>query len=620
VKALNKKRIILLIIITIAIGLIYFLPNILIPRFYNQETGSNYSWRDMSYYSLEEPFSYGVNIRDIFDGHVGGGDPFLWEYKDMPTSWDYYPLALIIGLIFKLFHLKGLTLFFVVGDFIFPPISFIVFFFLFFRITRNFLFGVVSALIFLFFPSLFIFKQVLSADFYNNFTLIKVTDLFIGSFSGNFSRLFVPALTMIFFGAFLLFLHKIISTEGLKKRWIILSGILFGLLFYIYFYYWVFATISLGFLSVFFLFYRRDILWRIIRVFAYGLIVSIPYWIRFFVLMGNPIYDELKKRIGLFYGRVLIWPAGGYWLLLFVLIFWGIIFWKRAEIRSTFFYVLALFLTIPAVKNLQLVFGFNPQPDHWGSRVSIYIIILTASVLLFYSIRPFLIKHEKASSCVLSAMIGFLLVIALIGQFASSKNAVYGKSISFLEKDVVDSFKWIDENTKLDSVFLSDSTIMYTALPFYTHANDYLPHACLSLASNNEIFERYMEAYAIYGVSVDMLKDFIEQDFTNKNYTYDQRINLDTSFPLFCGTYQRFLKDGTDKVETSKEVVNNFIAKYKLMRPDIKILKYRADYLYYGPYEKFISNFDPGKYPELELVYSNNSVRIYKIRLVKYAK
>ena len=59
--------------------------------------------------------------------------------------------------------------------------------------------------------------------------------------------------------------------------------------------------------------------------------------------------------------------------------------------------------------------------------------------------------------------------------------------------------------------------------------------------------------------------------------------------------------------------IREFIEKYKITKPSIKNLKYRADYLYYGPYERGISDFKSSEYPELKSVYSNSSVEIYKI-------
>lgn len=617
---LNKSQIIFLIITAISIGAIYFLPNILIPHFYNQRTGDNFGWQDMGSYDFEEMFSYGVSIRDIIDGHISGGDPFLWEYKDMPTSWDYYPLALIIGLFFKIFHLNGLSLFFVIGDFIFPSIAFIIIFFLFFRIMKNFLFSALSSLIFLFFPNLFVFKQLFSIIVYDNFSLLKITELFAGAFNSSFSRLFVPALTIIFFNTFLLLSYKIISSVNLKKRWLVFGGVSYGLLFYVYFYYWVFATVALGFLSLFFIFYKRDIFWRIVSVLAYGLIVSIPYWIRFFILADNPIYNELTQRIGLFYGRAVILPSGGYWVVLFIFLFFGSVFRRRLGEINLFFYALSLLMAVLAVKNVQLIFGFNPQPDHWGSRVNIYVIVFTILLLIFLLIGSALVKYKKSLSIILTAIILFLGVIAATKQLAISQNIIYEQDAPFLEKDIVDSFQWINKNTEADSVFLSSAVKINTALPFYTHANVYLPQACLSLASNSEILERHIDVYAIYGVPADALQDFIELDFANKNYTYIQRRNLNAHYALFCGTYQKFLKDGKIKTNVPREITDNFIVKYKLTKPSIKILKYRADYLYYGPDESAISNFDPDKYPELELAYSNNSVKIYKINPIEYAK
>lgn len=610
---LNKGKIIFLIIVAIAVGAIYFFPNILIPDFYNQATGSNYSWRDMAFYSFEEMFSYGTSISDIMRGHFLGGDPFLWEYKDMPTTWDYYPLALIIGLVFKLFKFSDPSMLFVIGDFIFPPISFIIIFLLFWRITKIFLLSILSSLIFLYFPSIFIFRKILSADFYKSFSLSGVSGLFtdIALANSDFSRLFVPGLTMIFLGAFLLLSYYSISEKTVKKRWVILAGISYGLLFYVYFYYWVFITISLGLLSVFLFFQARDRFWRVTRIFLYGLIISIPYWIRFFVLAGNPIYGELAQRIGLFKERILVSPGGGYWAALAIFLLSGIIFFKRIRQNILFFYILSFLMSILIVRNLQFIFGFNPQPDHWGSRITIYFMILAVLAVIFWFLRNSLVNHKTASSLILSATIIFLLVIASAGQIIKSYSPQNIETFYFFDKDMRDSFFWINKNTEPDSVFLTDADATRTALAFYTHANTYLPHACVSLASGSEILERYREVYALYKVPPAMLEDFFTKN--DKDYTNIQRSNLDTDFSMFCVAHRILSKDGAMRNDLPQNVIDEFMQKYKMTKADIKNTTYRADYLFYGRYERVISNFNADIHPELKLVYLNNSVKIYKI-------
>ncbi len=612
---LNKTKIFFLIFIAVAIGAIYFLPNILIPHFYNQEDGSNYTWRDMAFYSFEEIFSYGTSISNIMRGHWLGGDPFLWEYKNMPTSWDYYPLALVIGLFFKLFQLSDPSMLFVVGDFIFPPISFLIIFLLFHRITKFFLLSIFSSIVFLYFPSIFIFKKILSIDFYGYISLTSVSDLFtdIAVANADFSRLFVPGITMIFLSAFLFFSYCAISEKTIKKRWLILAGISYGLLFYVYFYYWFFVTISLGFLSVFLFFPKKDCFWRVIKIFLYGLVVSVPYWIRFFILAGNPIYSELTQRVGLLRERVLVTPGGGYWAILFIFLLAGLIFFQRARRNILFFYVLSFLASVPVVKNLQLIFGFNPQPDHWGSRVTVYFIVFAVLVLVFWLIQRLPADYKKLSSLVLLAATIFLLVIMSAGQIIKSQCA-YLEAAFFMNKDMIDSFGWINKNTESDSVFLTDSEITRTALSFYTHANVYIPHACLSLATNSEIQERYEVVYAIYKVPIGLLEDSFRNNFgNNEKYTYAQRRNLNNNFSMFCATYGVLSGHDTIGNYIPGDVVSAFIAKYKIIRPDIKSLGYRADYLFDGPYERTISNFNVGEYPELNLAYSNNSVKIYKI-------
>lgn len=494
--------------IAFVVGGIYFLPNILIPVFQDRGGFGVYHPMSLEAPTLDEVAAYGSRLREVMDGHFSDGDAYLREYKNQPTMWGSDVMAVMLGAIPFVFGMKDPTPVYVFGDFFFPVLIFLAAYALFFIITRNKLWSIFGALIFSAFPNISVFRSFFSPAFYSAFSPERLFGVFERVFNPSLTRLFVPGFSLLFFILFLFTVLRALKSEKEKIISNILSASLaFGFLFYIYFYYWAFATVLMFILSVLLLFVGREKAFTAIKILFGGFIVSLPYWIKFLKLRNNPLYEELSARVGLEVNRAFRIESMDAYILAIVLSI--VLIWlgrKRGEIITGIFLGAAL-LSYIVVLNIQIVIGFNIQPDHWGSRVNVYILSMGTIITIFW-LFDFLSKKFKNSRPILSApiiyaLLLFFLSMALVVQIRNSSFAANDYRIS---KDLLAAYKWIDRNTPKDSVFLSPSSKTTFYLPFFTHANVYVPPACYSLLPRDQIIDRFLESYAYFGVPESFLK------------------------------------------------------------------------------------------------------------------
>lgn len=604
-----------IIIVAAFVGLIYFLPDISFDaaryiRIANQPL------------NFEEAFSYGARVREVMDGHFADGDPYLVEHKGQFTTWDYYPLSLLTGSWAKLFGINNPETLFIWFDLFLPPATILIIYALFYAICRKRSWSALAALIFVTFPNIIIYKNFFSPALYQNHFFSSALALLKQGFNPDFSRLFVPNLTMIFFSLWLLLMIYLLQSSALRRRWLLFTGLAYGALFYVYFYYWVFATIALGLAVIISFFCERGLIRRFLAVMVIGWVMAIPYWTRYWLAIKNPLFHEYIARVGLDYSHQ---PAIGsltHVLLIVALIIifwhlrkkigWPIIIWAGATLLATI-----------AVLNIQVILGFNPQPDHWGSRVNIYILMIWLLTAIFFVAKFLLNKknNEQVDNWLVRislVALAFFLIVALIAQ--ADNIAIY-KSSYLLQDDARQALGWIDQQVPPDSVIVTPSVKTRMLIPYLTQANSYLPMACMSLASKQEIIDRYLDIYALFKVPRELFISSLNGDiaklpselhYLNTNYPEE----IDSRKSIFCDEYNyRYntsmaVFDRRIPNEVIVSLLNGFDAK-KLRR--FADLPWRADYVFFGPGEKLISKLKPENNPELSLVYQNATVKIFKI-------
>lgn len=617
-------------IVAVLVGLIYFLPNILIPAMQDQSGFGTYHPLSLEAPTLDEVAAYGSRLREVMDGHFADGDAYLAEYKNKPTMWGSDVMAIALGFIPFILRLNDPTLIFVIGDLFFPAFIFLAAYALFFFITKHKHWSIFGALIFSVFPNISVFRSFFSPSFYGNFSLFGVFAVFSRSFDSALTRLFVPGFSLIFFILFLLATLRALRGKKGKNKFfpLPLAAILaFGSLFYVYFYYWAFATVLMLVLTSLLLFFNREKAFTALKILFGGLVISLPYWFKVLSLRANPFYDELATRVGLEYSRNFRTGSIDAYILaifLFLLLLW--LGKKRGEIVTSIFLGAAL-LSYIVVLNIQIVTGFNIQPDHWGSRVNVYILSLGIMVVAFW-LFDFLSKKFKNSRPIISApiiyvLVWFFLSISLIVQI---RNSSLSSNDYRIPEDLLVAYKWINLNTPKDSVFLSPSSKTTFYLPFFTHANVYAPPSCYSLLPRDQIIDRFLEAYAAFGVKEDFLRKSLEANLGDGiGIEYARGAELDPIYMLFCDSYASYKPGGYISGGSLRpfpvEVLNELMAKYKDKLDYFKKekapfrdgFKDGVDYVFWGPHERLIGKFNPRKYKNLRLIFSQNLVEIYEL-------
>jgi len=596
----KKNTIVFISLCAILLGLLYFLPNILLPKYAKDAGLENFNFFSLNAPTLDEVAAYGTRVKDVIDGNFKDGDPYLLEYSNKPTIWGSYYMSIPLGLVSYILRARTAQNIFYWSDLFFPVISFLILFILFRKITKHNSFSIFTSLVVIAFPNLSVLSKLFSLDFVKNISFINLWGIVSNVFDPSFSRMFVPSFSFIFFAGFLLNLYLLLS-EPTKKR-VLFTAFNFGILFYVYFYYWSYSTIVLGLLFLYFLI-RRDWtkMWQIFFTGLIGLITSIPYWIKFFQLKNYQYYLDISNRVGLELGYAFRASGIGTYIKVVILMILIIFFSHLLSKKNTPIFLGALLLATIIVTNVQIVLGYNVQPDHWGSRLNVY--IYTMSLLLFLFLFFSTIYHEKKSRkfFTISSILGIfsLFVIGFVYQVNAARATFSDYTIP---NDVIESFNWIDKNIDQDKVFITPSSKTIFYLPFFTSARVYVPPACYTLAPREEIFNRFTEASRLFNFNENKFKNLLYSrvEIENPSLYFLRQVEIDPYYLLICAD--------SNPGNFYDDVYNKFLEKIDV---SVDSLSFNVDYAFCGPSEKLLG--DCKKIENQELVFSNNSVNIYKI-------
>src|SRR3990167_7639714 len=222
-KSLLKKNLLLTLFI-LTVSIIYGLGHFIAPQ---NICGKQdlLCFTQISRVTRDEIFAYAPFVNHILKGNFFLGDVYTYEYSDHPSPFIgetapalvFAALSIITGSIEKSF---------VVGDFIFPPIIFLLFYFFIQLFIKNKLFAVAVALL-----------TVMMRDFIAVIPYPKaVIEYLLAAdnqlYSLIFLRSFHPQLTFVIFLAAIFSLFKLVKKP--TKAMIVTTSVLSGLLFYSY--------------------------------------------------------------------------------------------------------------------------------------------------------------------------------------------------------------------------------------------------------------------------------------------------------------------------------------------------------------------------------------------------
>ncbi|OGG51462.1 hypothetical protein A2704_04660 [Candidatus Kaiserbacteria bacterium RIFCSPHIGHO2_01_FULL_54_36b] len=594
-----------------AIGIIYFLPNALVPAIQRTEGYDlgNYHPLSLNVPTLDELASYGSRIREVVDGHLSDGDAYLSEYKGRPTMWGNSFLATVIGVPIRLLGVRDPTPLFVFGDAVFPALVVLVWYGLLRGFMRDRWVAAAASFAVTAFPNLSAVRFGLSEP-----NIVGVFDLFARIFDPAFSRFQIPAPGMVVFVGFLWSLFSVLRNPSRPR--VLFAGILLGLTYPTYFYYGAFSWISIGLLAVGFLASRSwQRLWPTLRVMMVGVVFTAPSIVKMIQIRSIPHVDELVARVGLEIGRIPRLSATSLVLVaLLVSAFW--VLGRRMNRAADAAVLSALLVATIVAVNLQLIVGYNIQPDHWGSRVNVYVYSFGIMVAIAWAWEAARKDGKTLRTAALLAAV-FFFGIGLVEQ---TRSALINAPEYVIPGDVQQAFRWIDRNVPRDAVIVSPSTQTAVYIPFFTHINVYFAPSCYTLASNAEVRSRWLELVAAFGIPYETFRDALlgsPDFFVNPIRAYE----LDPSYMLFCDTYTRYQQNpyvgGDSRRPVPPEVAEDLLAAHQdaLSAPVPSRLRFafRADYVFFGPSEKLISTIRPERYENLTRVYENPGVAVYRI-------
>lgn len=543
----------------------------------------------------DEAAFYGQRARAVFEGQLVAGDISVAHNEDSPSLLPMLNPLLLGGLGRILGSLERA---FIASDFLFPALIFLALYILAKELTGRKPLSLLFAVIFVFIPKVFLALPPITPGIFHDFLSAISPD------SENlpyFSRFEYPKITFLFFTLAFYFVFR--SLKRREKYSVLLAGLSSGALFYTYLYDWVYFFIGLAFLAVIFLFskdYSR--VKQILAIVGIGLILSIPYWINFLELLSLPHYGDLADRLGSELGRhfrfATAWKSylrsSGLAILIWFL-------WRRRD-RLLADFLLGFLAVIFVVLNLQIVLGFNPQPDHWH-RIQFLTIGLSFLALGFWLYERYLNHdaHKRMFSWITAIFAAAIFASSFYSQYAFS--AVQAGKFT-LPKDKDLSYRWLKEKTPKGSV-VGSLSILNSELPLYSHNKIFSPNGFNTTIADAEILERFMITARIFGLSIEEFKKLLSEPDMVLYLFHDKY--RDRSF----GSY--FRNSGH---ALPKEVLNQAALKYEeiLALPISELVgKYQLDYLYFDERETNAYNDPALAIPDIQKVYEEESIKIYEV-------
>ena len=450
----------------------------------------------------------------------------------------------------------------VVANILFPALIFTAVYLLFSEITKRKKLSVFWAVIFIFSPLFAVnfppVSLVAAKSFLNSFLPLWDHGLY-------FSRWEYPQATYFFYALSLYLIFRAVKLKGTLN--ISVAGVALGIIFYTYFYDWVYIFISLGVLFLLFLFNRKkDEAKIILSVALIALLVSGFYWINFWRLHSLPQFDDIISRMGVEISHQLrlisVWKS---YLRIAVLVCLLWVFVKKNRELAVYF-VSALLLAYFAAVSIQVVLGFNPQPDHWYREL--FLPTALALLLLVNAVAEKMRLDFIFPKKYLPVAAGIFLAVFFALQLRSQYIFSLANAETFQTPHDAAIHKWLSENTPENSVIGSLPGAQNNEISLFTRNKVFLPAGFISSAPTEEIWERTMIIGRIFGLSEEAFARLVAENMVYL-FTDQYRGN---AFDAYFNGADRAIPAG---------IYKDKLDRYKKLELREVPGKYRLDYLYY---------------------------------------
>ncbi len=610
----------------VLVGLLYIGPPLMIWKYFSKARQPFVLAEFRTY--RDSLMAYLPRAHEVFDGHFPPGE--LYAAPLQPTIQNLVPSLLFGGLIF-LFS-GNMNLSYLAAQFIFSGIIFAFFYLIGWSLFRSRPWSLLLGLVGTITPiavKLPFYKwhgwwefQVFFINNFIPFTRTQLDQLFL-------TRVDEPLLTYPFYLAAIL--SFFIFWQQPSRFRAIITGATAGLVFYVYFHHWVYWTIFLGVMFLYTLLFGRGekkLLQNFFLLWSVLIIVAVPYFINYFRFQALPTAQDFSYREGVIYGRQLGLGSANikdYIFYIFLAVSAYLLYWKKNRSRAILF--LGLIAAMFLAWNVQLVVGFSPIPHFFQRSFSPVIFLILFSFI--YDLSKQLERRGLVWKKAVMVILVFLISSAVIKKslnIVSIASAVQPEHIEYYRfpSDLVESWEWINANLGKEPVVISPSTMESMHLNTYTSVRPYLPTAFVSLLSTEEIERRFLVSHKLFGVSEKVFEQRLLGNFVYKcsgwNCVPDEDSNLNDSLWHIYGDYWnravsiRELVNGTsrDKVLALKSKKITELEK-RYHNTNVQWSDIGSGYVYAGPWESYYTNPSFSQNKELTLVYSNSSVKIYRI-------
>jgi hypothetical protein len=399
------------------------------------------------------------------------------------------------------------------------------------------------------------------------------------------------------------------------------GGILFNIYFH-YAFYWGTVLILTALYILIFQRQNREAKYSLIPLALAALAAASPYFINYFRFQELPWAQDYVWRVGIEIGRgfrfASIWFDYLAYVLAGVAVYW--FYWRkgltddsrRKQAALFWIFLIALFI----VWNIQLITGFVPHPGHWRKAASpVLFVILIGIIYEAVKNRDFkpILKKTMAAAVILASVLLIVKKGINVRVFAE-RTAEQVREYSFNPR-IVESWGWINKNLTGQPKIAADSFLTSVYLGIYTSARPFLTLGVNAPASNAEIENRYLLVNKIFRVPEKILYGRLQPPAGASANLSDDRFYLYSNY-FRQKSFDYAFTSSAKTIPQSK--IEELINRYRSL--EISDDQIAADYIYYGPWEKEIFEYDFDIDQNLELVYKNPEVKIYKIEKIESRK
>jgi len=444
--------------------------------------------------------AYLTRMKEIIDGHPKTGSAWLYEYKNTPPLLPPVSEMIWVGMGSAMFLSVVNTV--VVMKFFLPMVLFFLVYLLIHRLIGEE--GMLSKM-----------TSIAGAAFvtlgYDLVDYKTAIDVFFGRrmLSGFlvWTRPVNPINGAILLFSFLLVLWSLIKNASRKK--IIAAAVIFLLAVVTYFFTWAIAlSIACVLILLHLLRKKYTVAKSLAAIVLLGALLGIPYFIIVMSASRHPWYEDSSARIGLIYGREMIFNkmilASFAVFAIMSIILYRKHGWKKIQESEWWWFSLALLLASVWVFSQQAFTGVSVWPPHFV-QYTIPISVVAVMVVL----------HKTLNRAPSFIMKGVMVVIISASVFygAYGQNMGYVVNFDSFQKlqGAMDVYDWLNENTKKDSVVLSvtEDHRVNDYVTVYTENNVYFTRNIVSLIPTERLAHNYMVQLRFMEIAPQELDEYL---------------------------------------------------------------------------------------------------------------